>query len=1500
MAQGAFSGLKRLDDMNLSAIFCGDGTLLLRCADAFRQAGGVIEAIVTSDPQIAAWAAAEAVRCEGYEAAGQGGAEADYLFSVANLTVLPASVLARARRLAVNFHDGPLPARAGSNVPAWSIIDGADEHAVTWHEMTERVDAGRILKQRRFPIHGHDTAFSLNARCYEAGFESFAELVLELADDRCIPVNPVGARKWYAKSKRPAEHGTLDFRKPAQDLCRLVRGLNFGGYANPLALAKIWSGEQIVTVGRLEILPGSAGPAGEILASDAGSLTVMAADKAVRLSELAHLDGRSFDTVAAGLTPGLVLPMQSPLTEAAAPDLVSIGKAEPAWEVVLRHAAPALPPYPQTHTAESASAPLQADGVETDTLVAAWLVWVCGLTGQSLATVTLTDPKPAAVWLSSRRPMTLDLSRCATPEDATRAMRSAREETLARAPMAADLPLRLVDPETRRAALQALQLVVVDSAGDIPTDASLALCLRPPAIYVGKGLYAPSVLAALAADFDVFLAAFRMKTGAPLATLPLGARTASLRNDQADIEACTVHEQFVATCRRMPDVTALEAGTVRLSYAELDARAARLAGALAARGAAPGTVVGLCLERSADLVVSMLAILKTGAAYLPLDPAYPQERIAFMLEDSGATVVVASRSAASRLALDPGRVIHPDAAGPAVEDFRGDIDDLAYLIYTSGSTGRPKGVMIAHRSVANFFAGMDAAVPLSPGARLLAVTSVSFDISVLELLWTLSRGATVVLQTDGAGEAALPAFSLFYFASEAAGSGHQAYRLLLEGARFADENGFEAIWTPERHFHAFGGLYPNPAISSAALAGLTKNVKLRAGSTVLPLHHPVRAAEDWALVDNLSNGRAGLALASGWQPNDFLLRPEAFAERKDIMLAQVETLRKLWRGETVAFPGHDGRDVEIQIHPRPVQRDMPLWLTAAGNPETFIAAGRMGCGVLTHLLGQTLSEVEDKIRSYRIARAEAGHAGPGHVVLMLHTFIGEDEETVLAAARKPMKSYLKSAVDLVRRAAWTFPTIVERAGKAGRTPQEIFEKEELSTDELDALLDHAFERYYRTAGLFGTPETAKEMVRNVSAIGVDEIACLIDFGVETETALANLPNIRRMMDGLLAEGGVTRKASVAEDIVGSEITHLQCTPSMASYLAGDAAGRRALSRLDCMMVGGEAFPPDLARSLRTAMRGTLLNMYGPTETTIWSSVARLDSVSDRVPLGEPIANTELSVRSLAGRPLPELVEGELWIGGAGLARGYWNRPELNVERFVDTPEGRFYRTGDLVRRHPDGSLEFLGRIDGQVKIRGHRVELGEIEARLAASDTVAQAAVKAVEFGPGDVRLVAYVTPAAARPSVNELRAGLAETLPDFMVPSQIVLLERMPLTPNGKIDRKALPMPSGRVEQGVITAAEGDMETGIAAIWRDALGLENVSVTENFFDLGGHSLLVVQVQRRMKEELGREVAITDLFRFPTIRAIALHLAGSVPETASAVDRGAARAAARLARLGRR
>jgi natural product biosynthesis luciferase-like monooxygenase protein len=339
--------------------------------------------------------------------------------------------------------------------------------------------------------------------------------------------------------------------------------------------------------------------------------------------------------------------------------------------------------------------------------------------------------------------------------------------------------------------------------------------------------------------------------------------------------------------------------------------------------------------------------------------------------------------------------------------------------------------------------------------------------------------------------------SLFFFADNGA-AGADGYRLLLESARFADANGFTAVWTPERHFHSFGGLYPNPAVTGAAVAAITERVGIRAGSVVAPLHHPARVAEEWSIVDNLSKGRVGVSFASGWLAADFVLRPENYADRKNVMVDAVDTVRRLWRGEEVEFADWAGGKRAVRILPAPVQPELPVWITSAGSAETFRTAGRLGAGLLTHLLGQDHDTLAQNIASYRAELAEAhGDNVPGHVVLMLHTMIGTDGGQVRELVREPFSQYLRSSVDLVLKTS------------SGLIPPG-FDLNQLPDRDKDALIAHAFDRYYTTSGLFGTVADGAEVVGKLHAIGVDEVACLIDFGVPTDEVLRSLRHLAEL------------------------------------------------------------------------------------------------------------------------------------------------------------------------------------------------------------------------------------------------------------------------------------------------------------------------------------------------------------------------------------------------------
>lgn len=616
----------------------------------------------------------------------------------------------------------------------------------------------------------------------------------------------------------------------------------------------------------------------------------------------------------------------------------------------------------------------------------------------------------------------------------------------------------------------------------------------------------------------------------------LSARTVD-RSDSGtgSLRPVTMTQLFEQQAALSPDAVAVVSGGRCLTYRELDERSNQLARFLQRLGVGADSLVGIAVERSVEMMVGLLAILKAGGAYVPIDPSFPPQRIALMIEDSQAPLILATEQTKPRLPQTVARIVFIDgdadeiaknATDPVSSTATG--ENLAYVIYTSGSTGRPKGVMIEQRNVLNFFVGMDAVIGPTPGVWL-AVTSISFDISVLELFWTLARGFQVIIHGDE-------------------------------------------------------------------------------GTQTIP----------------------------------------------------------------------------------------------------------------------------NEIQNYRV-------------------------------------------------------------------------------------------------------------------------------------------------------------------------THMQCTPSLARMVAMVPEGLASLGRLEKLLLGGEALPLSLVRQLRQVFRGEMYNMYGPTETTIWSTTSPVGEDPDSISIGKPILNTQVYVLDPTLRPVAAGEVGDLFIGGDGVVRGYWQRPELTAERFLDDPflpENRMYRTGDIARFLPDGNLEFLGRADFQVKLRGHRIEIGEIEKALESQAGVAQAVVVAVEFKPEskieDKRLVAYVVgKAGADPKIASLRAALAAALPEYMVPSNFMVLDSLPLTANGKIDRNALPKPAAEEESETIAELpRNELEQVVAQTWKEALGVEQVGLHRNFFDLGAHSLMVAEVHMQLQQLLGREISLVDLFQFPTVSALAAHLAGqdAAPE---ATNRAARRLAAR-------
>ncbi|SFH84047.1 non-ribosomal peptide synthetase [Albimonas pacifica] len=609
-----------------------------------------------------------------------------------------------------------------------------------------------------------------------------------------------------------------------------------------------------------------------------------------------------------------------------------------------------------------------------------------------------------------------------------------------------------------------------------------------------------AVLPALEARLRRTLEAFAEAPSRPLGEIDVippaeHARLAALGRGPTPPAPPLAPEAIAASARARGAAPAVETaeGEV-LSHEALDSRAAVLAGGLRARGVGPGDVVAVCMDRTPDLVATLLAVWRCGAAYLPLDPVYPAERIAWALEDAGARLVVVD--ATGEAALGPATAARAARIetldGPAAPPVPVGPGDLAYILFTSGSTGRPKGVPIPHGALANFLASMQVAPGLAASDRLLALTTVAFDIAALEIFGPLCAGGTAVLAPAGAG---------------------MDGRLV---ARLIEERAITAVQ----------------------------------------------------------------ATPAGWR----------------------------------------------------VLRD----------------SGWRGC-----------------------------------------------------------------------------------------------------------------------------------------------------------------------------------------------------------------AGLRIFS-------GGEALDAGLARDL-LGLGAELWNLYGPTETTIWSAALRLTPAflaGPRAPIGGPLAHTTLSVRDNAGRPVPEGATGELWIGGAGLSPGYLGRPELTAERFVTIDGARLYRTGDRARTTPEGTIELSGRLDDQVKLRGFRIELGEIEAALEARPEILQA-VAMVQGEGAAARLVAWIRTEGPAPAPRTLRAALAERLPAYMIPAAFVTVERFPLTPNGKVDRKALPAPGTQPKAPGATEPRSPRDEIVAGIWAEALEVAHVAPEDDFFALGGHSLPALRVIGEVRARLGLEVSLRDLFEAP-------------------------------------
>jgi phthiocerol/phenolphthiocerol synthesis type-I polyketide synthase D len=567
---------------------------------------------------------------------------------------------------------------------------------------------------------------------------------------------------------------------------------------------------------------------------------------------------------------------------------------------------------------------------------------------------------------------------------------------------------------------------------------------------------------------------------------------------------------------------------------------------------------------------------------------------------------------------------------------------------------------------------------------------------------------------------------LMFFAASEDATAADKYRLVVESARFADANGFASVWVPERHFTKFGSLYPNPAVLHAGLAMVTDRVALRAGSVVGPLHHPMRIAEEWSVVDNLSKGRVGISFAPGWNPDDFAFFPDRYAKRYEHLREAIETVRRLWRGETLEALNGEGKTTHLRLYPSPVQWELPVWVTAAAADASYLRAGELGANLLTHLLDQTEEELARKIGLYREARHRAGFDGPGGIVtVMLHTFVGADAEKAREQARDPYCEYLRNNIGLLN-------------GLARSRGQQV-DVGAMNPADLAEFVAFLYDRFAATRGLIGSPESCLPLLRRMEHSGVNEVACLLDFGPEAELILENLPQLARLRRMVEEESRTQREESFDLEAVlarcGEEETGDAFHERLSRYGVEIAAGSRGIERIwrgereavarlrlpageddglrpahldACSRVLAAAFPA-LREELYMPVQVGRVQVTGTLAGELWSHARLRDAVSGTVLVyaaedGRLVARIEdLQLRALGGAKAERAAIAPLY-------RTVWERagnadvapvdaaPWLVVERVEELPErvdaGRVLVAGGGIRT----LLEAVRRVHAPAKL----------------------------------------------------------------------------------------------------------------------------------------------------------------------------------------------------------
>ncbi len=790
--------------VHCAAAFIGETSLLQYCADQWMQRNHAVIALITDDPTVCQWATTRQIKVLALRDNWQAFLREtphDYLFSIINGAILPPNVIAAPRRAAINYHDSLLPRYAGEHATSWALLAGETEHGISWHAITSEIDAGDVYRQERVPVAPDETAFSLNMKTYAVACESFAALIDDLTVQRVTPQpQDLRQRTYFATAKRPTAQGIFDWERPATDLDRLQRALDFGQYRNPLALPKVATGYGLLRVLTLRVGEGASAPPGTVVAvrdDVPGACVVVATATANVTVTLATLEGEPLDAATLHAQYGCTVGRQLPLFTPSQRETITrcserFSRYEAFWVQRLLNAEPYCLPDTLLHaTVGTAAAAYTAQRMVlpaemlgrlqqrhnlyslSDIIQAVCILYLARLADSWTFDVGLMLAHPCSMSsaddpFAAVVPLRIELNPHATFDEVCAAVVTSMAHTRKRATFPLDIVGRHPALQQHGTAWQVRWHVGIaaDAAAWAALPAHVALALVPDDTggvvwHYRPACVAPATIERLQAQCAVLLAALVEHPNPPVNQLPIITAAEQAWLDErmhsaprvARPVACIhtlIHEQV----QRTPDNLAVVAASGALTYAELDRRADELAYVLRGYGAAPDVPIGIYMERSPDFMVALLGTLKAGSCFVPLDPAYPDDRIAAMLDDADPPVILTSNNLVTRVPglPRPAVVLTLDALHseyvPPTPPVAVHPHHLCYMIYTSGSTGTPKGVMVEHRNLVNHALDFCERVGLQGGDRALQFSALSFDAAMEEIFPTWLSGATLVLRPD--------------------------------------------------------------------------------------------------------------------------------------------------------------------------------------------------------------------------------------------------------------------------------------------------------------------------------------------------------------------------------------------------------------------------------------------------------------------------------------------------------------------------------------------------------------------------------------------------------------------------------------------------------------------------------------------------------------------------------------------------------------------------------